>query len=652
MLRTLCLTTTALIALAAATNVYAAAPYTSEVVFGDSLSDDGNLSLASGSPVIMKFTTNPGNVTVENLAASLGLTLAPSVLGGTDYAFGGAGVLTNAPGTPAGVPTETAQITGYLATNPKLSGSSLYTVWGGANDIFYAAASSAGYSAAQALIAQSTVGLPPAYVAAVTAQINAAVEAKAGVTTLETPTQALTNVDAAAAQELSLLGALKAAGARNIMVFNLPDIGTTPEGVASGPAGSAGLTALSVGYNTVLNSGLTALGTGIIPVNTFALVHEVEANPALYGFVNVTTPACTTASSLMCTRATLVNPTAYTNYLFADGVHPTTAADVILSQYLVAELAAPQQESLLAEAPLAYLDAEKHAVGNELLYDDAQNQTGVRLFATGGYAHQSLHGQTYSPDGHSDDGVFTVGADWRYSEAVSFGAELTGATGTEDVANNGKFTTDAVMGSLFGQYQWRHQAYVNGLIGVGQLEFHDIQRTLTLGTDTRVEHGSTSGTTADANITAGYWFGPQNLHTGPYIGATYDRVRVEAFGETGGDSSAMTFGAQVREALIGEVGWKFQAAVPTGFAVLYPFATVGYDYDGDAKTREVSAGLTTMNGTFDMPGFTPSKSWGTAEIGVNAQFSRAWSAFAAYSGRFGDSSQGYNGGSVGLKYSF
>jgi outer membrane lipase/esterase len=189
-------------------------------------------------------------------------------------------------------------------------------------------------------------------------------------------------------------------------------------------------------------------------------------------------------------------------------------------------------------------------------------------------------------------------------------------------------------------------------VGLGQLEFHDIQRTLQLGTDTRFEHGSTSGTTADAHIAVGYWFGPQSLHTGPYIAATYDRVRVEAFGETGGDSSAMSFGAQTREAMIGEVGWKFQAAVRTGFAVLYPFATVGYDYDAKATTREVSAGLTTMNGTFDMPGFAPSKSWGTAEVGVNAQFSRSWSAFAAYSGRFGDSSQGYNGGSVGLKYAF
>jgi outer membrane lipase/esterase len=652
LLRTLFLTTTALVALTAATNVYAAAPYTSEVVFGDSLSDDGNLSLASGSPVIMKFTTNPGNVTVENLAASLGLTLSPSVLGGTDYAFGGAGVLTNAPGTPAGVPTETAQITGYLASSPKISSSTLYTVWGGANDIFYAAASSAGYTAAQALIAQNTAGLPAAYVAAVTAQINAAVEAQAGVTTLETATQALTNVDAAAAQELTLLGALKTAGAKNIVVFNLPDIGTTPEATAAGPAGAAGLTALTVGYNTVLNSGLTALGVGIIPVNTFALIHEVVANPAAFGFVNVTTPACTTASSLMCTRATLVNPTAYTNYLFADGVHPTTAADVILNQYIVAELAAPQQESLLAEAPLAYLTAEQQAVGDELLYDQAQNQTGVRLFATGGYAHQSLHGQTYSPDGHSDDGVFTVGADWRYSEAVSFGAELTGATGTEDLANDGKFTTNAIMGSLFGQYQFGHVAYVDGSVGLGQLEFHDIQRTLTLGTLLRVEHGSTSGTTADAHIAAGYWFGPQNLHTGPYIAATYDRVRVESFGETGGDSSAMTFGAQTREAMIGEVGWKFQAAVPTGFAMLYPFATVGYDYDAKATTREINAGLTTMNGTFDMPGFAPSKSWGTAEVGVNAQLNRSWSAFAAYSGRFGDSSQGYNGGQVGVKYSF
>ena len=609
--------TTATVALAAAGHVYAASPFGAEVVFGDSLSDDGNISIASGYPNIMKFTTNPGSIAVEDVAGHYGLTLAPSLLGGTDYAWGGAGIYNNAPGTPAGVPMITTQIQGYLAANPKLNPTSLYSVLGGANDIFYAAAA-------------ASVGA-------------------------ETSTQAGTNVEAAAQEEVTLIGALKAAGAHYIVVYNLPDIGLTPLAASEGPAGQAAFTALSSGFNTILNGGLGVIGTNIVPVNLFTLIRELTAAPQLYGFTNATTPACTTASSLNCTTATLVAPNAASTYLFADDVHPTTALHALIAQYVEAELAAPQQESLLAEAPLAYLQAETAAVQNELLYDDAPGagQTGVRLFAEGGYAGQTLKAQSFTPQSSNHDSLFTVGVDDRVTPEVSVGAEITGGHSTDKLSGGvGQFDLDSFQGSVFGQYQWRHLAYINGDVGFGTLQFNDIERMFKLGADTRVEHGQDSGTTINADVTAGYWFGGGPLHTGPYLAANYQQVRVDGYNESGGDSSAMSFGSQLREAVIGEAGWKLQAALPVGAATLYPFAQVAYDYDADATQRYVSAGLTTMNGTFALPGYTPAKSWGSAQIGLNARFVGGWTADVAYQGRFGDNSQTFSGGSVGLQYAF
>jgi outer membrane lipase/esterase len=617
MLKSLMVATTAMVTLASVAQVYAASPFKAEVVFGDSLSDDGNISIASRYPSIMKFTTNPGPIVVEDLASHYGLTLAPSLLGGADYAWGGAGIYNNAPGTPAAVPLISTQIEGYLLANPKLSPTTLYSVLGGANDIFYAAAA--------------------ASVAA------------------ETSTQAGTNVETAAQEEVTLIGGLKAAGAHYIVVYNLPDIGITPLAASAGPAGQAAFTALSEGFNTILNSGLGVIGTNIVPVNLFGLVHEVAAAPQLYGFTNATTPACTTASSLNCTPATLVAPNAASTYLFADGVHPTTALDALIAQSVEAELAAPAQASLLAEAPLAYLQSETAAVQTELLYDDAPGvaQTGVRLFADGGYAGQTLKAQSYTPQSSNHDSLFTVGVDYRVTPAVSIGAELTGGTSTDKLGGGvGKFDLNSFQGSVFGQYQWRHQAYVNGDIGFGTLQFNNIQRTFKLGAATRVEHGGDSGSTINADVTAGYWFGAGAVHTGPYVSANYQQVRVDGYNETSGDSTAMSFGAQLREAMIGEAGWKLQACVPFGVATLYPFAQISYDYDADAAQRYVSAGLTTMNGTFALPGYTPAKSWGGAQIGLNARLPGGWTAYGAYQGRFGDSSQTYSGGSVGLQYAF
>ncbi|HXO99511.1 MAG TPA: autotransporter outer membrane beta-barrel domain-containing protein, partial [Luteibacter sp.] len=64
--------------------------YTQVVSFGDSLSDSGNVSILSGSPVISRFTTNPGSTAVENIAKYFNLSLTPSLAGGSDYAYGGA----------------------------------------------------------------------------------------------------------------------------------------------------------------------------------------------------------------------------------------------------------------------------------------------------------------------------------------------------------------------------------------------------------------------------------------------------------------------------------------------------------------------------------------------------------------------------------
>jgi outer membrane lipase/esterase len=88
----------------------AATDFSKVVVIGDSLSDAGNIAKLSGSPTPLRFTTNPGTTTAENVAAALGLPVTASLSGGTDYAFGGAGLQHNSPGTPVGVPgTPTAR---------------------------------------------------------------------------------------------------------------------------------------------------------------------------------------------------------------------------------------------------------------------------------------------------------------------------------------------------------------------------------------------------------------------------------------------------------------------------------------------------------------------------------------------------------------
>ena len=88
--------------------------FSSMIVFGDSLSDSGNIAAAQGLPNGNSFTTNPDPVAVQIIAAAYGLPGGPSLAGGPNFAWGGACV------NPVGpclnpVPRIPTQIDQYLA---------------------------------------------------------------------------------------------------------------------------------------------------------------------------------------------------------------------------------------------------------------------------------------------------------------------------------------------------------------------------------------------------------------------------------------------------------------------------------------------------------------------------------------------------------
>jgi outer membrane lipase/esterase len=649
----------------------AASQFSQVVVFGDSLSDNGNISLASNPAVQppLRFTTNPGTLGIERLASNLGFTLAPSLTGGTDYAWGDAGVLTNSPGTPAAVPTISSQIAGYLAGGA-VDGKALYSVWGGANDIFYHATAAGAAATAQQLIAQTIAAqivanhVPPELVAAftaqitpaVTAQVNAAVAAGAGVSALESSEQAQAAIAGAAQQEVHLIGQLQAAGAKNILVFNLPDIGSTPSALAQGPAGAAALSGLSQIFNSQLNTGLSQMHTGIIPVDIQGLFAEVLANPQVYGFSNVTTPACgIDSSAVACGPQGSGLPYTYAagteqSYLFADGVHPTTATHAMLGQYLTAELQAPGQMSLLAEAPLAAMAAQTRALRKQMLLDSQTGET--RMFFNIDGARQRFKGGDTSPRATSNNVNFTLGADVRATDHLSAGVALGVGQNTANISRaGGGYKMQDISG--LGYLTW-HQGggYVGGYANFGQSNFKDIERSFDIGTARRHETGKADGSHLGGGLTAGWWFTFDALSTGPFATAEWNTVKVGGYRENGNDSTAMWFGRQQRDALITTLGWQLQGHWQTGNMVMSPYAALAWNHDSKSDPRVVIAGLNSMNGTFELTGFIPDKSWGTAELGVSAQLTPTINSWFGYSGHFGDASQKYNNINMGFRFVF
>jgi outer membrane lipase/esterase len=284
----------AIVALGSATQ---ASAYSALIAFGDSLSDTGNIGfLAPGIP-LAPYAPNRfsnGAVWIETFAAGLGLSINPSLGGGTNYALGGS--VTGAPLTSP-IPL-TTQAANYLASVGGVADpNALYVVWGGGNDVRNA------------------------------------------------------NITGTATNIASIITSLATAGANNFLVGNLPNIGLTPEAQAGGPAVVAGATFLSTTYNGQLAAALpglaSSLSVDIRLLDVFGFLNNVIANPGDFGITNTTARCYSGTTGVGGPGTVCANPN---EYVFWDGIHPTAAAHAALGQYALTAVPAPTAVWLFGSA--------------------------------------------------------------------------------------------------------------------------------------------------------------------------------------------------------------------------------------------------------------------------------------------------------------
>ena len=118
---------------------HAATPrYDALYVFGDSYCDVGNLFAVSGYPpapyYMGRFSDGP--IWLDHVAGFLHVPLTPSILNGTDYAFGGAWATADQPLGTGQIPSVPTQVGQYLLQHGgKADPDALYIIEGGGNDI-------------------------------------------------------------------------------------------------------------------------------------------------------------------------------------------------------------------------------------------------------------------------------------------------------------------------------------------------------------------------------------------------------------------------------------------------------------------------------------------------------------------------------------
>ena len=602
--------------------------YNAVVVFGDSLSDSGNVAqaLQLGLPPGSSFTTNPDPVWAELVAQTFGMPGINSLAGGTNYAIGGACVNPDNPCNPL-IPGIDAQIGQHLISRPSGAAdpNALYALWAGSND----------------LVAVLESALPGSGVPPVDPQ---------------------TAIPATAQSYVSVIQRLQEAGARHIVVFNLPDAGATPFAQSvPDPRIPPMLTALTNAYNETLNTGLGSLDDGIIPINAFGLFEQVLQDPEAYGFTNVRGTACGPAgpdvSLLACSPAGAGSPVSYApdsnnTYLFADGKHPSGAAHAMLASVVTATLAAPVQVSLAGEAGEAAVAAHRSAVAAERLSDmGLERPAGQwRSYVLVRSGRREVDALPRLGEAEADEQAVTLGFGQRASADVWWGAAL--SLGRHDDGVSGAtLDSDTTVGSLYGT--WRMGAiHLSGAVNLGRTEV-DIERSITLGPAVSTQRGATAARQIGVDVDLGWTLDAlETVRHGPAIGLSWLDQEVDAYRESGRAPTAMNFSAFERSSLVARAGYRVTGEAELSGLVVRPYAGVAYERELDDDPVSVTAGSNTMAGRFTAEGFKPPRHWISADVGVSASLGGQASAVLGYSGRSGDASRGDHLVSAGLRIAF
>lgn len=307
-MRAACVSALAIAAVPAA----ASSVFSSYFVFGDSLSDNGNLFAATGQPPAPydsgRFSNGP--VWNEYVMAQFGAEGKVAA----NFAFGGAKARTDMDG----IPDLAAQLALFAANVPKpvLGKRPLATLWFGANDL-----------------------LNPT-----------------GGNDVGTAVKSIGNA-------IKTLG--KEHGIRDFLVLNLPNLGVTPRSTAQGtlPADHPqvlGATGASAFYNAQLAAelaGLTTPGRRIMLLDTFGVSTQLGLNPSSVDprLTNVG-QSCIVTGVSVCDLAT-----EGVNRVFFDEIHPNFVVHEVLGGQALTQVNTVAPIPL--PAPLALLGAALFGLG-------------------------------------------------------------------------------------------------------------------------------------------------------------------------------------------------------------------------------------------------------------------------------------------------
>ena len=323
---------------------------------------------------------------------------------------------------------------------------------------------------------------------------------------------------------------LKNAGAGYVVMTNAPRIGRTPAVYAQGAAAIDYANYGTELFNDTLRQQLNDIGN-ILLLDMEGFLELAVENPKAFGFADIDQSAycytnCATPHPVYGENGS--NPNA-DMLIFYDSIHPTLAAQRALGDYYYETLTAPFGFAVLPD--LGYQNMRQHRISvDHHLISQRFREPYTTVFAGASVEHAEL-GAGYSLNDEFPVWDGFLGMSFAARDNLEWGLGMSYG-GSEYEPDNIFLKSRSFNLSAFAR--WDNDFYfIDGGIGWSHIEYDDVNRTIYLGDTfrTRLE-ADTDGDGYNAFIRAGY-DASRNLDSfmGPFISAEWTQIDVNGFHE-------------------------------------------------------------------------------------------------------------------------
>jgi outer membrane lipase/esterase len=596
-------TSTALATLLLSSTAFAQEQFSSITVFGDSLSDNGNIPKLFGvtarpSPPYYPGRVSNGPVYAEYLPGLLNVPVADFSDNAIGGALSGSANLGNFPG--GGTLDEVDR---YVASGRAANARDLVVLWTGANDYLGSAGA-------------IPTNIPISVIEAV---LNQTAAATVGNISTE-------------------VTALAGTGLKTFLVPNLPNLGVTPTLNGSPFAAEIGAYATAVN-NADLTAAMAQLSrqlhVNIVVADVSTLVNDAVAHPSKYGLTNVTQECVLDATCIAQKQP----------YLFWDEEHPTEQVHQLLARYFTASLQGPTVVGAQGEIAIVAADSFYDHIAGRL--DALRNGATGLSVNTGGGDGATMAGDPAKPFGafvsgsHGwgsrddrydavgfdyDQNDITTGVDYRLTPHLAVGAVFGYGSISGDLHESlGKADQQSYQGAVYATY-FTDSFHVGGALSYIGNDWNKLDRNTFVAN--QVASASTGGRSLGYDIEGGWDLYAGGLRFGPVADLRYSHIHIDGYTEQGAVGLNQNIGAQGINSLVGEIG--LQAAFDTEVAGLpiTPHLRASWNDQFADGSRTILSSLVTESAIpiqtpIDRPDHTWVRLGGSVDFPIDRSFSAA-----------------------------